>query len=290
MRKTPARCRSFGAYSPIGEVRLIPSTSRKFSLSVDTFRSTGVNYDPRDNGGYLLTGDHGAIHLGATIFWRVRDPITYAFLADPMEKRQLRDIGSLPRVEQAIRRAFQRAAIHTCAKEDLKTIRITGKDHIRQLIEANMNDLLSSSGSMPFAVAIDTVEFNTNLPAGAQNAFDRAQRAQSQADQLIAEAEGRRANTIATAQQDAAQIIGSAKAAANELISQAIVRTKPITALSKANSSDRKTVLYRLWRDSIDRLFNKADSTMIVPDHDNLRVILPTTTSSSSKSAVEAQP
>ena len=174
-----------------------------------------------------------------------------------------------------MRRAFQRAEIHTSAQEDLSTIRISGKDHIRRQLIANMNDMLSSSGSMPFAVAVDNVEFHTALPAGAQNAFDRAQRAQSEADQLIAEAESQRANILATAQENAARITGSAKAAAQEQTSEAIVRTKPITALASAAADDRRVILYRLWRDSIDRVFQQAHTAMIVPDHEQLRVLLP---------------
>ncbi|MEM7061217.1 MAG: SPFH domain-containing protein [Pseudomonadota bacterium] len=261
--------------SPIGEIRLIPSASRKFSLEVKSLEANGVSFDPRVLG-YVLTGDHGAIHIGATVFWRVRDPIAYAFLADPEESRRTRAIDSFPKIEQAIRRAFQRAVIHTSARVDLNTIRVTGKDQIRRDLIANMNDLLNSRGTMPFAVKIENVEFNTALLMWTQDAFDRAQRAQSEADQLIAEAESQRANALAGAQESASQIIGSAKAAANEMISLARVRTKPIAALAKSDSADRRIVLYRLWRDSIDRLFQQAHTTMIVPDHENLRVLLPT--------------
>ncbi|MEM7407418.1 MAG: SPFH domain-containing protein [Pseudomonadota bacterium] len=262
--------------SPIGEVRLIPAASRKFSLDIKDLEAEGLDFDPRDDGGYVLTGDHGAIHMGATVFWRVRDPIAYAFLADPEQTRRTREIDTFPKIEQAIRRAFQRAAIHTCAQEDLNTIRITGKDRIRRQMVGNMNALLSSSGTMPFAVAIDNVEFSTSLSVWAQEAFDSAQQAQSEADQLIAEAESQRAVTLAVAQENAAQIVGSAKAVANELTSLAIVRTRPIAALAKADSADRRIVLYRLWRDTVDRLFQQAHTTMIVPDHKNLRVLLPT--------------
>ncbi|MEM6974321.1 MAG: SPFH domain-containing protein [Pseudomonadota bacterium] len=261
--------------SPIGEVRLIPAASRKFSLDVKGLEPKGVSFDPRVLG-YVITGDHGAIHIGATVFWRVRDPVAYAFLADAETSRRTREIDAIPKVEQAIRRAFQRAVIHTSARVDLNTIRVTGKEQIRRDLIANMNTLLDSRGTMPFAVTVENIEFNSALLTWTQDAFDRAQRAQSEADQMIAEAESARANALALAEESAAQIIGSARAGANEMVSMARVRTKPITALATADPVDRSVVLYRLWRDSIDRLFQQAHTTMIVPDHENLRVLLPT--------------
>ncbi|MEM9060705.1 MAG: SPFH domain-containing protein [Pseudomonadota bacterium] len=94
--------------SPIGEVRLIPAATRKFSLEVKSLEANGVSFDPRVLG-YVLTGDQSAIHVGATIFWRVRDPVSYAFLADPEQSRRTREIDAFPKIEQAIRQAFQRA-------------------------------------------------------------------------------------------------------------------------------------------------------------------------------------
>ncbi|MEM1277316.1 MAG: SPFH domain-containing protein [Pseudomonadota bacterium] len=261
--------------SPIGEVRLIPAASRKFALEVKSLEPNGVSFDPRVLG-YALTGDQGAIHIGGTVFWRVRDPVAYAFLADPERSRRTREIDAFPKIEQAIRRAFQRAVIHTSARADMNTIRVTGKDQVRRELISNMNDLLNSRGTMPFAVTVENIEFNTDLLLWTQDAFDRAQRAQSEADQLIAEAESARANTLASAEENAAQIIGSARAAANEMISLARVRTKPISALAQSDRADRDVLLYRLWRDSIDRLFQQAHTTMVVPDHENLRVLLPT--------------
>lgn len=261
--------------SPIGEVRLIPSASRKFSLDVNALEPGGVSFDPRVLG-YVLTGDQGAIHIGGTVFWRVRDPVAYAFLADPEQSRRTREIDAFPKVEQAIRRAFQRAVIHTSARVDLNTIRVTGKDQVRRELITNMNDLLNSRGTMPFAVTVENIEFNSSLLRWTQDAFDRAQRAQSEADQLIADAESDRANTLAVAQENAAQIVGSATAVATEMVSLARVRTKPIAALAQTDPADRQLVLYRIWRDSIDRLFQQAHTTVIVPDHQNLRVLLPT--------------
>ncbi|MEM1313433.1 MAG: SPFH domain-containing protein [Pseudomonadota bacterium] len=273
--------------SPIGEVRLIPSATRKFALEIDSLQPQGVSFDPRVLG-YVLTGDHAAVHMGATVFWRVRDPIAYAFLADPAASRRTREIDAFPKIEQAVRRAFQRAAIHVSAREDLMAIRVTGKDRIRRDLISDMNARLDGSGSMPFAVTVENVEFSTALPAWTQDAFDRAQRAQSEADQFIAEAESERANTLAGAQEDAARIIGSARAAANEMVSLARVRTKPIEALAKTDPADRRVVLYRLWRDGTDRLFQQAHATMVVPDHENLRVLLPTAAPNAVEEVVDA--
>ncbi|MEM7168605.1 MAG: SPFH domain-containing protein [Pseudomonadota bacterium] len=277
--------------SPIGEVRLIPAASRKFALEAKSLepKPNGVSLDPRLMG-YVITGDHAALHIGATVFWRVRDPVAYAFLADPEQTRRTREIDSFPKIEQAIRRAFQRAVIHVAAHQDINTIRVTGKDYIRRELIAKMNDMLNSQGTMPFEVAIENVEFNTSLPLWARDAFARAQRAQSEADQLIAEAESQRANSLAAAEEEAAQITDSAKAAANEMVSQAIVRTKPIAALAKSGNADRRVVLYRLWRDGIDRLFQQTNTVMIVPAHDNLRVLLPTEAPMVKDSPVQTQP
>lgn len=261
--------------SPIGEVRLIPSASRKFSLEVKALELGGFSHDPRVLG-YALTGDQGAIHIGGTVFWRVRDPIAYAFLADPEQSRRTREIDAFPKVEQALRRAFQRAVVHTSAKVDLNTIRVTGKDLTRRDLITNMNELLSTRGTMPFAVTVENIEFNSALLLWTQDAFDRAQRAQSEADQLIADAESERANTLAAAKERAAHTIGSAEAEAIEAVSLATIRTKPIAALTQSRRGDRSLILFRTWRDSIDRLFKQAHTTMIVPEHDNLRVLLPT--------------
>lgn len=261
--------------SPIGEVRLIPAASRKFSLEVNDLQPGGVSFDPRVLG-YVITGDHAALHVGATVFWRVRDPISYAFLADPQDTRRTREIDSIPKIEQAIRRAFQRAVIHVAAHADINTIRVSGKDAIRRELIVNMNDMLNSRGSMPYAVTVENVEFNIALPRWASDAFSRAQRAQSEADQLIAEAESARANTLAAAEEEAAQIIGSARAVADEMLSQAFVRTKPIAALLASPAQDSAVVRYRLWRDAVDQLLLQANTVTLVPDHDALRVLLPT--------------
>ncbi|MEM9784797.1 MAG: SPFH domain-containing protein, partial [Pseudomonadota bacterium] len=261
--------------------------NRKFALEIDDLQPRGVSYDPRVLG-YVLTGDHGAVHFGATVYWRVRDAVAYAFLADPQTSRRTREIDAFPKVEQAVRRAFQRAAIHVSARKDLMAIRVTGKDQIRRDLISAMNAMLGTGGSMPFAVTVENVEFSTDMLAWTQQAFDRAQRAQSEADQLIAEAESERAATIAQAREDAARIVGSAEATANEMISLARVRTKPIEALAKTDPADRRVVLYRLWRDGTDRLFQQAHATMVVPDHENLRVLLPTAPPNTGEDAAEA--
>src|SRR6185312_15997377 len=91
-----------------GQADQTPSAADDLSVTIDAFRGCTMSENPRENAGFLLTGDHSVVHLQATLFYQISDPVAYLVAADL--------------VAPALERLFVASAVSVCAGRDLDTI------------------------------------------------------------------------------------------------------------------------------------------------------------------------
>ena len=137
---------------PIEQVFLLPSADRQIEFRIGRFDGAGgepadnkfqtlglangplpdaipefeMSKDPRQNAGFLLTGDSSVVHLQATLFYQISDPVNYLISAD--------------HVGPALERLFIASAVAVCAARDLDTILVA-----RPEASANANDSFRSA-------------------------------------------------------------------------------------------------------------------------------------------------
>lgn len=186
---------------PIEEVVLLPSADRQIEFRIERFEGApaaptdsnslpiglaagpaanaipgfDMSDDPRQNAGFLLTGNSSVVHLQATLFYQISDPIDYLIAAD--------------HVGPALERLFVASAVAVCAARDLDTILVarpeaspTADEDSRAKREQLRSDLMDAVNQRlkdladqgaGLGVTVSRVDLVAAIPSGAKTEFDR---------------------------------------------------------------------------------------------------------------------
>jgi regulator of protease activity HflC (stomatin/prohibitin superfamily) len=254
---------------PFEEVVTVPGHDRQLTLHVTRLdilgRDQGVvpeGMDPRRDGGYVLTGDAGVIHIDGTITYAVVDAAQYML--------------SRERVEAGLTRLFCTATVAACAGRTLDGVMVArpdlgkssdqtefaqSRDRLRGEIAKQINERLSPLG---FGVAVGRVDLSANLPEQAKEAFIAVADAESAAATEIASAKTSAETTTQGATSDAEVRISNATADAEEIITQVHKATDPIAALENGKTSElRALMLERIYRERIETIIHKCKVELI---------------------------
>jgi regulator of protease activity HflC (stomatin/prohibitin superfamily) len=271
---------------PIEQVVVLPTADRQVQFAVKSFdigmtaSAEGVDFsisgDPRDNAGFLLTGDAGVIHLQAALFYRIIDPTAY-LLAE-------RHIGP------ALERLFTASAVAVCAGRDIDTILVArpeknaggnalaSREQLRgDLLNAVNQRLekLSEQGD-GLGIEVSRVDVSASLPSGAKYAFNLVLQKAQTADQDIAIARTDAERAAQMANQDRDRVLSDAQAAAEETVTKAKTRTAEITALiPQLHSPAGKAIANRLYYERIGKILGKAQQVDTFDPKNGTRLILP---------------
>jgi regulator of protease activity HflC (stomatin/prohibitin superfamily) len=271
---------------PIERVFLVPSAARQFELTIARFNSPDatnatthgffVSTDPRQNSGFLLTGDGGVVHLEARIFYQVTAPLAYMI--------------SSTHIEPALERLLIASAVSLVGSRDLDSVLVarpevaseasvaTRREHLRADLAAAINQRLEDlrRAGTNLGVAVSRVDLVPSIPAGAKEAFENVlvvtQVAEAQAATARTEAEfiSQQAN------RNKDRIAASATASAQEVITAAKTQTAPILALEQqSHGMSRSMLLTRAYYDRVGPLLRKARRVSVVDRTGAMRTIVP---------------
>ncbi len=259
---------------PIEQVLLIPAVDRQIELRITGFDEHGfmmagrppefqISTDARGNAGFLLTGDGGVVHLQASVFYQISDPLAF--------------VVAEAHVRPALERIFIASAAAVCAARDLDEILVArpeetgmsgGRERLRADLVRAMNQrlaALAAAGASErrsgagLGVTVSRIDLAAALPSNAKAAFDRVLTVTQTANQLIAEARSFATTSAAKAEQQAHRIVADAEAAAAERRSDARARAARIAALAPQLKGELGQVLLtRLYADRVGAVLRRA--------------------------------
>jgi regulator of protease activity HflC (stomatin/prohibitin superfamily) len=257
---------------PIEQVELLPAPARQNELKVVV-----RNPEPPGGAGTYLTGDGGVVLLGATLTWRVVDPVAY--------------YQSRAHVAPALNRLFAASAVMVAAGRSMDAFLVVrperaGADPLaqaqRQAVRGDLTrevnrrlHALEAPGAS-LGIEVTRVDANASLPPAAKPGFDAVLEATQRAEQGLAEARTTATRTLQGADRDHDRILTEAAAAAEERVSDARTHVAAIAALETIdNPAGRAGLLDQLYRDRIALVVNQAGQVTAVDPLGGSRLILP---------------
>jgi regulator of protease activity HflC (stomatin/prohibitin superfamily) len=278
---------------PIEEVVLLPAPARQIEFRIKPFDvnesfegdtvQAGGNYasfdlssDPRNNAGFLLTGDSNVVHLQATLFYQITDPV--AFLI------------SEPHIAPALARLFIASAVSVSSGRDLDSILVARpeaaskpkeaalRERLRGDLVAAVNkrleDLAAQGASL--GITVSRVDLTAAIPTGAKMAFDQVLTVTQNAQTNIAMARTQAEIKKQATNQQHDRIMTDAAARAAEAVTDAKTRTAPIAALGRESQGlSRGMLMNRLYYDRVGALLKKAGRVETVDPAGGVHLILP---------------
>ena len=289
---------------PIEQVVMLPSADRQIEFRIDRFDGASggprnrnfeplgmaagpasdttpafdMSNDPRLNTGFLLTGDSSIVHLQATLFYQITDPVAYLIAVD--------------HVGPALERLFIASAISVCAARDLDSILVArpganpnADDTFRASREQLRADLMSAVNhrltdlaeqGAGFGITVSRVDLVPAIPSGAKSEFDHVLVATQAAEAEIAEARTEAQVVAQRANQESDTILTRATAKAEEVVTTAQTRTAAIDALAQQSPGlSRQMLISRIYYDRVSAVLAKAESVTTVDGKGGSHVILP---------------
>jgi regulator of protease activity HflC (stomatin/prohibitin superfamily) len=279
---------------PIERVELVPAGERLLTMPVkgltlnqpgssSPFAARLPGFDLRKDGGHVLTGDLGIVHLDAQVIYRVADARAW--------------LASRTLLAPAFERLFAAAAIAACARRTLDGVLVARPDLVdrgdvaperRQAdagdrerfradlvtgINARLDELAAAGG--PLGVRVERIDLTVDLPPRVQHAFEQVLSARQAADRDVAQARADAERTAQLADSERNALVSAAEARAAEISSEASVRTSSVMALAAVTDpGERALLLERLWRERIEAILRDAQSVTAV-SADGARILLP---------------
>jgi regulator of protease activity HflC (stomatin/prohibitin superfamily) len=288
---------------PIEQIVLLPSADRQTQIRITRFEGAGggttggasraagvrtgrtgetvpgfdMEEDPRLNAGFLLTGDSSVVHLQATLFYQISDPVAYVIAGD--------------HVGPGLERLFIASAVSICAGRDLDTILVArpemnqsanetlraGREQLRsdlmKAVNRRLDDLAAQGAG--FGVTVSRVDLVPAIPSNAKTEFDRVLVATQEAETTIAQARTDAELITQQANQRSDSIITDATAGAREQVSDATGRTATISALAEQSQPlNRRMLINRIYFSRVGALMAKMGSVETVDPDGGAHVIL----------------
>ena len=271
---------------PLEQIVVLPAPARQIALRVDSFvegagadaASAGydLSRDPRQNGGFLLTGDSNVVHLEAQLFYQVSDPVAYMIAQD--------------HVRPALARLFTASAIKIIGRRDLDSILVARPEVAAQLSEAAARERLRGDlvnevnkrldalarDDASLGVKIGRVDLVPSIPAGAKEGFDNVLTVSQSADTAVAQARTAAQFTTQDANSKKDHIGTDAAATAEETVTNAKAETASIAALGEQQKDmSRNMLMTRYFYDRIEPILKKAGGVDVVDKDGSVHTILP---------------
>ena len=255
---------------PVEQVELLPAPARQMELKA-------VAPPPAGAAGTYLTGDGGAVLLGATLTWHVVDPLAY--------------YQARAHVPAALNRLFSASAVSIAAARSIDDFLVVRPDRdgadpmvqaqrqaLRGDMAAEINRRLRAleAQGAPLGVEVTRADIEALLPPDARPGFDAVLAATQRAEEGLAAARTQATLVLQTADREHDSILAQARAAAEERVGQARTQIAAIAALETRNDPlGRPGLLDRLYRERIATVLGQAGSITGVDPQGGGRLILP---------------
>ena len=273
---------------PIEQVLLLPGPERQLSQDVAALQPptdraaaligpTSALALPSNASAYM-TGDGNAVLLSATLTYRISDPTAYALQES--------------HVPAALNRLFRASTVQVAAGRNLNdflvvpsaaqagegasvmALRAEVRGELLQSVNARLQALASAGA--PLGVEVERIDMTASLPPEAKSAFDAVLVAAQAADRGVATARTDAERRRQGAQQLREQLISSAQAEAQEMVSNATVATAAILPLEREESPlTRNSLLMNQYRTDVSSIMNHAGEVTLVNPKSGVRFLMP---------------
>lgn len=266
---------------PIEQVVVVPSPERQLTQEVNALAlakqmelSLGEDVLDLRDGGYVLSGDGGVVHLAGVLTYHVTDAAAYLLARERLTAALEREYCAsaitavagrpLDGVVAARSAAEAGAAAATAANQ---------REALRGEIRALMNRRLQA---LTLGVEISRVDLTATLPRRAKPAFDQVLASEAEAARVVASARTDAEKYRQQGERDRTEILQTAEAKAKELVAKARIATDRITSLAAESSPERRALLLtRLYRERMEAILRRAGVVTLVDGKEPVRLLLP---------------
>lgn len=255
---------------PIEQVDLLPAPARQIELKV-------ASREGASEAGTYLTGDGGAVLLGATLTWHVVDPVAYD-QAQSHVVPALNRLFAASAVTLAAGRSIDEFLAVRLAQDGADPMVQAQRQALRGELVKEINRRLTALDRLgtPLGVEVVRADINAQLPPDAKPGFDAVLAATQRAETELANARTQAALKLQTADREQDRILTQARAEAEETVGKARAQVATITALeSGGDPVGRPGLLERLYRERIAAVLNQVGHITVVDPRGGPRLILP---------------
>ena len=256
---------------PVEQVESLPARARQIELKV-VARTAGV---PTDAGTYL-TGDGGAMLLGATLTWHVVDPVAY-FQARTHVGPALNRLFAASAVTIAAGRSIDEFLVVRPERDGTDPMVQAQRQAVRGDLVKEINRRLRALEvqGAPLGIEVTRADIDALLPPAAKPGFDAVLAATQRAEEELAGARTQATLTVQTGDRDHDRILTQAHASAEERVDQARSQVAAIAALeTRDDPAGRPGLLDRLYRERIAAVLGQAGHVTAVDPQGGSRLIM----------------
>jgi len=272
---------------PLERVVMLPASARQLSLSLKQFdagldgdATSGyeLSRDPRQNSGFLLTGDSNVVHLDAQVFYQVDEPVAY--------------MVAQVHVRPALAQLFEATAVEVLGSRDLDSILVARpelasgpaqaarRERLRSDLLAGLNKRLAdlTATGAGLGIRASRIDLLPAIPGGAKSAFDNVLVVSQSAETAIANARTAAQQTSSDANSKKDKIATSATATAQEIVTNAKTATASILALGEnAKTMSTSMQMTQIYYSRMEPILKKAGSVDVQDPEGVVHIILPVT-------------
>jgi membrane protease subunit HflK len=239
---------------PVESVQL-PSVTRINRIEVG-YRSAGAESDSDDADAgarqvpaesLMLTGDENIIDINFAVFWRISDAAKYLFnTRDP--DATIKEVS-----ESVMREVIGRTPIEPALTD--------ARARIEADVLAKAQDILDRYGT---GVQLSQVQLQkVDPPPEVIDSFRDVQRANTEAQRMVNEAQSYANNIVPRARGDAAVITAGGDAARQAAVAQATGDAKRFESVLAAYQDSKDVTLRRLYIEAMQDLLSHAPATIV---------------------------
>lgn len=234
----------------IDEVITVP-VGTVMEQTVTTHYTRGEMYS-YDRNGYVITGDRNIAVISASVKYSVSDPVAYALTAV--------DVPAL------INSAVSSAMIDGAAKLSADVLLTTGKDAYAAGILRDAQEKLNDAG---VGVSLGTVELTTvSMPEEVRQVYELVNSASVRAATLLEQARQYRENLIPTAEAKANTLISEANSAHSSAIAAASSDLTEFWGVLDEYNSSPEIVSIRIYNEKLSKILSSVGKIRLVDDSD----------------------
>jgi membrane protease subunit HflK len=222
--------------------------------SDDSDAGSGARQVPQES--LMLTGDENIIDINFAVFWRISDAPAYVF-ATREPDATIKEVA-----ESVMREVIGRTPIQPALTD------------ARARIEADVLEksqaILDRYGT---GVQLSQVQLQkVDPPDEVIDSFRDVQRANTEAERMVNEAQSYANNVVPRARGDAAVITAAGDAAGQAAVAEATGEAKRFTSVREAYDASKDVTLRRLYIEAMQDVLSHANTTVV---DDQLKGLLP---------------
>jgi membrane protease subunit HflK len=207
----------------------------------------------------MLTGDENIVEADATVFWKIRDPLDYAFkVYDPEGTVKVA-------AESAIREVIGRNPIQAALSDRRQEIGDEAQELLQSLLDSYHTGILVTQ------VQLERVD----PPELVIDAFNDVQRARADQERARNEAEAYSNDIIPRARGQAERIKQNAEAAKSQLISLARGEAGSFLSVYETYKQHKDVIAERLYIETMEQVLKNAGKVIVDASGKGLADVVP---------------